>query len=157
MNRIFFSLVATAGLVAAVPAVGQTLLLDLSTTVPLAAAMDNPCSVPVEAILLQGTTQLSQRVWQMPDGKLRLQIAEQTSLQGQDRAALVSPAYAVSAGSIYDVEFIPDSVTIWDYKKVTNTGGTVDSFHSVLQLEFDPGTLKLNLSLAPACDDGLPK
>jgi hypothetical protein len=160
MKRIFLALAAAAGLLGTVPALGQTLLVDLSLKVPLAAAMDNPCSAQVEAILLQGTADVQQRVWQMPDGKLRLQIMEQTALQGTDSAVLlgaVSPTYSVSAGSIYDVEFVPDSITIWDYKKVGNSAGALDNFHSVLAIDFDPGSLKVNLSLAPACDNGLPQ
>jgi hypothetical protein len=121
--------------------------------------MDNPCTAQVEAILLQGTADLQQRVWLMPDGKLRLQIAEQTALQGTNSAVLlgaVSPTYTVSAGSIYDLEFIPDSITIWDYKQVGNSAAILDNFHSVLAIDFDPSSLKVNLSLAPACDNGLP-
>lgn len=156
MNRIFLAIAAAAGLVAAVPAAGQVLLIDLSQTVPLAATMDNPCTAQPEAIVLQGTTELSQRVWLMPDGNLRMQIAETTALQGQDGTVLLggSPVYKVSGGSSIDLEFIPDSVTMWWYKKVTNSAGTQDNFHSVLAVDFDPGTLHLSLSLAPACDDG---
>jgi hypothetical protein len=160
MNRIFPALAAAAGLLGSVPALGQTLLVDLTQSLPMASVMDNPCTVPVEAILLQGTTELQQRIWRMPNGKLRLQLAEQTILQGQDSAVplgTVSPTYKVSAGSVYDVEFIPESLTIWDYKQVRNGTPTPGNFHSVLAIQFDPASLKLNLSIAPACDDGLPK
>jgi hypothetical protein len=158
MNRILFTFAAAAGLFGAVPAAAQTLLLDIDQSVPMALTMDNPCTPQAEAIAFQGTTQLAQRVWLMPNGKFRLQVSEQTALQGQDAAMLLgtSPTYAVSVGAIYDLEFIPDSVTIWDYQRVTKSAGTPDNFHSVLTIDFDPQTLKINLSLAPACDDGVP-
>ena len=159
MTKIFIALTAAALLFDAVPATGQTLLLDTTQTLPMGATMDNPCTAQAEAIVFQGTTQLAQRVWLMPDGALRLQIFEQTAMQGTDGAVLlgVSPTYVVSANSVYDLEFPPDSITLWNYKQVTNSGGTADNFHSVLQFDFDPGSLKLSLSLAPACDDGMPR
>ena len=158
MHKIFVTLMSAVSLVGAVPAGAQTLLLDTNLTVPMAATMDDPCSSTVEAIVFQGTTQLAQRVWLLGNGNFRLQIVEQTALQGQDSAILLgtSPTYTVSAPSNIDIEFMPDSVTVWDYKQVTNNGATQDNFHSVLAMDFDPTSLKLNLSLAPACSDGLP-
>src|SRR5438270_2547445 len=136
MTRIAFALAAV--LLSAIPAYAQILLIDLDQSVPMAATMDNPCSAQTEAIVFTGTTQLAQRVWLMPNGNLRLQIAEQTTMQGQDGAILVgtSPTYAVAGRNIYDLEFVPDSVTLWDYQKVTNSAGVNDNFHSVITLDF---------------------
>jgi len=147
---------AAASVLAAAPAAGQTLLLDVTTTLPLAAALDNPCTATPEAIAFTGSTNLAQRVWLMPDGKLRLQYAESTAMQGQEPGLLTSVTYAVSGTSERDLEFDPMAFEILDFKKVGRTAGTDDNFHSVLVLAFDPQNLQLQLKLEGACDNGMP-
>jgi hypothetical protein len=56
----------------------------------------------------------------------------------------------VSAPGDTDLEFTPDSVSVYQYKKVTSSG-TADNFYSVLVLDFDPATLNLSLKLEGAC------
>lgn len=145
-----------ASVLAAGSAAAQTLLLDLNTTVPMTSTLDNPCTAQAEAILFQGTTQLAQKVWALPSGNLRLQIAERTALEGVDTLNLTSTAkYVVAGDKLYDLEFDPGAFSILGFKKVQRAG-LVDNFHSVLVLAFDPQSLKLDVKLEPACDDGLP-
>lgn len=158
MNTIVRALAAAAAMGAAVPAVGQVLLLDLNTSVPLAAAMDNPCTAEVESIAFQGSTALAQKVWLMPQGTLRLQVAEQTSMQGVDTAATLlgsGAKYVVNAAGERDVEFDPMALGLVMFKKVMRDGAN-DQFHSLLVLDFDPQTLQLKVSLEAACDNGQP-
>ena len=148
------ALLATAILAAATPAAGQVLLLDLSTAVPLAGTFDNPCTPAAESIMLKGTTNLRQRVWLMPSGNLRLQIAESTAMNGSDLAApLGGGSYAVAAASEHDLEFDPVSLSVAMYKKVA---GSFDAFHAVLVMAFDPQNPTLQLGLEAACDSGQP-
>jgi hypothetical protein len=161
MTNILRALTAAAIVAAAAPAAGQTLLLDLNTTVPLAGTLDNPCTTTqVEAIAFTGSTNLSQRVWLLPNGNMRLQFAETTALEGLDAAAVVplggTPAkYTVSAAGAQDLEFAPLALDVLQFKKVARVG-TDDNFHSVLVLSFDPQNLKLELKLEGACDNGMP-
>ncbi len=157
MTHIFRALMAATILLAAAPASGQTLLLDVNTSVPLWATLDNPCTPEPEAILFQGSTELLQRVWLMPDGNLRLQVAENTALQGVDSlGGLLSGAkYAVAGASQKDLEFNPGAFSLLLFKKVARDGAA-DNFHSVLVLAFDPQNLHLQLGLEAACDNGQP-
>jgi hypothetical protein len=159
MTPIFrTSLMAAAILAAAAPAAAQVLLLDANLNLPLVATLDNPCTPQPEAILFQGSTALAQRVWLLPNGNLRLQFDETTALNGVDTLGglLGTPAkYAVSGTSTQDLEFAPLSFSVLRYKKVVREG-TLDNFHSVLVLTFDPQNLRLQVNLEPACDDGLP-
>jgi hypothetical protein len=157
MTKIWQASAAAAILMVAMPAVAQQLLLDVNTTVPMASTMDNPCTAEPETIVFQGSTKLMQRVWLLPSGNLRLQISEQTALEGFNSAApLLGPTvkYVVSGDSENDLEFEPLAFSLLKFKKVN--GGSPDEFHSVLVLDFDPQNLKLNLSLEPACDNGMP-
>jgi hypothetical protein len=157
MTYVMRSLTAAAVLAAAAPAMGQTLLLDVpDTVIPLAATLDNPCTLQPEAIVFKGSTTLAQRVWLMPDGNVRLQFAETTTMEGSDATAglLTAPVkYTVSGFGMQDLEFVPDQLSVLQYKKVA---GTSDDFHSVLVLDFDPQNLKLDLKLEGACDNGMP-
>jgi hypothetical protein len=160
MTNIFRALTAATLFAAAAPAIGQVLLLDLTQTVPLVATLDNPCTPQLEAIVFKGSTNLSQRVWLLPDGNVRLQLAETTALEGLDSAApttlLTAPVkYTVSAGGQQDLEFAPDALSVLQFKKVTRDGAA-DNFHAVLMLDFDPQKLKLELKLEGACDNGMP-
>jgi hypothetical protein len=146
-------LVAAALLAAAAPVSAQVLLADVATSVPLAAILDNPCTPEAEAIAFNGATALRQRVWLLPSGNLRLQLAESTSLSGS--APLSTAAYAVSGASEKDLEFDPVGFSILQFKKVQQDGVT-DNFHSVLVMAFDPQSLKLDLNLEGACDNGMP-
>jgi hypothetical protein len=151
--RTFVNLAAAALFVAAAPAGAQVLLADVDTTVPLAATLDNPCTAAAEAIVFQGTAALRQRVWLLPSGNLRLQLAESTSLNG---AMPLSPAtYTVSGGSERDLEFDPAGFSMLQFKKVQQAGVT-DNFHSVLVMSFDPQSLQIQLGLEGACDNGMP-
>lgn len=146
-------LLAAAGSVS-----GQTLLLDLNTNIPMAATLDNPCTAGPEAIVFQGATALNQRVWLLPDGNLRLQVAESTTLEGVDTLAsplLPANKYVVSGASENDLEFDPGAFSILTFKKVNWDGG-IDNFHSVLVMAFDPQQLKLEVKLEGACDNGHP-
>jgi hypothetical protein len=151
--------VAAPAFLGSAPVLGQTLLLDVNQTIPLAATLDNPCTGQLEAIAFQGSAQLAQRVWAMPSGTVRLQTIEQTTMQGQDTAALLggSAKYAFTGTSGMDAEFNPGSASIMNYKKVIRDTGTADNFHAILIMDFDPSTLKLNLKIGGACDDGSPQ
>lgn len=157
MKHIILAITSAAALGAALPAAGQSLLLDLSTTVPLAATLDNPCTPQVETIAFQGSTSLAQRVWLMPDGNIRLQFAENTALEGQDPLALLGTAnkYIAAGAGEQDFEFAPIGLSVLQYKKVTSDG-LADNFHAVLVLDFDPQNLKFDLKLEAQCDDGRP-
>jgi hypothetical protein len=158
MTNVLRALTAATILTTAVPALGQVLLLDLNTTIPTVGTLDNPCTPQLETIVFQGSTSLSQRVWLLPDGNVRLQFAESTAMEGMDSAAptslLAAPVkYAVSASGEQDLEFEPTAFEVLQFKKVE---GTNDNFHSVLVLAFDPQKLRLELKLEGACDDGMP-
>jgi hypothetical protein len=160
MINILRALTAATILAAAAPAFGQVLLLDISQTIPLVATLDNPCTPQLEAIVFKGSTSLSQRVWLLPDGNMRLQFAETTAIEGLDSAApttlLAAPIkYTVSGSGQQDLEFAPDALSVLQFKKVVRDGAS-DNFHSVLMLDFDPQSLKLQLKLEAACDNGLP-
>ena len=147
---------ALCSLVIAGPALGQTLLLDVTTTLPLAATMDNPCTAAPEAIVFAGTTNLVQRVWLLPDGRLRLQVAEATAMQGQQPGLLSPVTYAISGTSERDMDVDPVAFELLSFKKVSRSAGLDDNFHSVLVLAFDPQRLQLQAKLEGACDTGLP-
>src|SRR5215213_683675 len=100
------------------PAFGQTLLGRINQAIPMVAVLDNPCTAQPEIIRFEGTTQVQQTVWLMADGKLRLQVAEQTTMQGKDAAAPLgtSPTYGFSGSSNMDEESVPASVSILSYK-----------------------------------------
>jgi hypothetical protein len=152
------ALAAATLLAAATAAAGQTLLLDINQSIPMGGLLDNPCTVEPEAVLFQGATQLTQRVWLLPDGNLRLQVAERTNMEGVNTLAspLAPPLkYVVAADSEYDLEFDPGAFSILNFKKV-NRQGVNDNFHSVLVLAFDPQKLRLELKLEGACDNGMP-
>jgi hypothetical protein len=158
MTHIFRATTAAALLAAALPAAGQTLLLDTNLTLPLAAVLDNPCTPTVEAIAFTGNAAVAQRVWLMPDGNLRLQFDETTSLSGVNTLGGLlggGAKYSVGGNSVQDIEFSPLSFSVLKYKKVAREGAT-DNFHSVLVLAFDPQNLGLQLSLEAACDNGQP-
>jgi hypothetical protein len=158
MKSVLRVLAVAVTMMVAAPAVGQVLLLDLTTSVPLAAAMDNPCTAETEAIAFQGATELTQKVWLMPVGTLRLQVAERTAMQGSDTLATLlgsGAKYVVDAAGSRDVEFDPVALSLVMFKKVTREG-SADNFHSALVMDFDPQTLRLNLSLEAACDNGQP-
>ena len=160
MIKIFRTFLAAALLSSAVPAVAQTLLLDVTATVPLAAVLDNPCTTALEAIAFTGSTNLQQRVWLMPDGRLRLQFAEATTLSGLNTLAPINPLvpaqpYTVSAPGQQDLEIDPFAIEILQFKKVARAG-VDDNFHSVLVLAFDPQNLQLQAGLEAACDNGQP-
>ena len=88
MNRkhafAILTMTLVLGLFAASPAAAQTQLLNITQDIPMAATMDNPCTVGIETIAFTGTTHLNQQVWLMPGGSTRLVIAESTSLTGND-------------------------------------------------------------------------
>lgn len=156
MTTLVRTLSAAAMLAAAAPAAAQVLLLDVNVNLPLAAVLDNPCTTQAEAIALQGSTDLAQRVWLMPDGNLRLQFNETTTMSGIDTSALLNPTkYSVAGSSVQDLEFSPLSFSVLQFKKVEREGGA-DNFHSVLVLSFDPANLRLQVGVEPACDDGMP-
>lgn len=156
MNNALRTIAAAAGVLVAAPAIAQVLLLDVNTTVPLAAAMDNPCTPEVETIAFQGTTELAQRVWLLPDGSFRLQVGERTAMQGVDTAALLGTGskYALDAVGQRDLEFSPGSLSLVMFKKVSHA--VADNFHAALVMAFDPQRLHLQLGLEPACDNGQP-
>jgi hypothetical protein len=168
MNTIFRTVASSAAVLAlsgaallgSASALGQVLLLDIpALNVPLAAVLDNPCTAATEAIAFQGSAQLSQRVWQLVDGSLRVQITESTTLAGEDTAVLLAPRpqYSAAGYSESDLELLPASFTVLSYKKVMRPAGMVDdNFHSLLVLEFDPSTLKLSVKLAGICETGAP-
>ena len=156
MKHTLRAALAAAALVAAAPVLGQTLLLDISTTLPLAAALDNPCTAAPEAIAFTGATALSQRVWLMPDGKFRLQYAENTAMQGEQPGGLTPVTYGISGASERDLEIDPVAFEVLSFKKVSRTAGLDDNFHTVLVLAFDPQNLQLRASLESACDTGQP-
>ena len=160
MTKIFRMFVAAALLAGAVPALAQTLLLDVTATVPLAAVLDNPCTTATEAIAFTGSTNLQQRVWLMPDGRLRLQFVEATSMSGTNTLAPFNPLsppqpYTVSAPGQQDLEIDPFDLEILQFKKVSRAGAD-DNFHSVLVLAFNPQSLQLQVGLEAACDNGQP-
>lgn len=160
MNRLNLTLALTlvVALMTAGSASAQTRLLQLEQEVPLAAVLDNPCTTKIEAISFTGKAQLYQEVWLMPGDKTRIVLDESTTLQGTDTAIVFgepSPTYVASDSSQLDIEFFPGSATILNYKKVNNTA-TPDDFHVVLNLDFDPASLRLTPSLTTACDDGSP-
>jgi hypothetical protein len=160
MKTIFRALTAATLLAAALPAVGQVLLLDVAQTIPVAGVLDNPCTPEPEALAFAGSTNLTQRVWLLPDGQLRLQFMETTAMEGKDTVAvptLLTPAikYAVSGSSWQDFSFEPLALSVLQYKKVVREGAD-DNFHSVLVLDFDPQNLQVALKLEGACDNGMP-
>lgn len=156
MTTLLRTLCAAATLAAAAPAAAQVLLLDVNLNLPLAAVLDNPCTTQVEAIAMEGSTALAQRVWLMPDGNLRLQFNETTTMSGLDTAVLLTPTkYSAAGSSVQDIEFSPLSFSVLQFKKVEREGGA-DDFHSVLVLSFDPANLRLQLGIEPACDNGMP-
>ena len=160
MTKILRMFLAAALLAGAAPALAQTLLLDVATTLPLAAVLDNPCTTAPEAIAFNGSTNLQQRVWLMPDGRIRLQFAEATNLTGQDGLLPINPLtppapYTVASSGQQDLEVDPFELEILQFKKVARAGSD-DNFHSVLVLTFDPQNLQLRVGLEAACDNGRP-
>lgn len=160
MTKILRMFLAAALLAGAAPVVAQTLLLDATATLPLAAVLDNPCTTTTEAIAFTGSTNLQQRVWLMPDGRLRLQFTEATNLSGLNGLAPINPLvpsqpYTVSAPGQQDIEIDPLAIEILQFKKVVRAGSD-DNFHSVLVLAFDPQNLQLRAGLEAACDNGQP-
>ena len=160
MTKILRMFLASALLASAAPALAQTLLLDVATTLPLAGVLDNPCTTAPEAIAFSGSTNLQQRVWLMPDGRIRLQFAEATNLTGQNGLAPINPLtppapYTVAAAGQQDIEIDPFELEILQFKKVARAGAD-DNFHSVLVLTFDPQNLQLRVGLEAACDNGQP-
>ena len=160
MTKILRIFLAATAVAAAAPAAGQTLLLDVSGTVPLAAVLDNPCTATPEAIAFNGSTALAQRVWLMPDGRFRLQLVENTSLSGVNTLAPVNPLappapYTVSSAGEQDLEIDPSDIQILQFKKVARAGSD-DNFHSILVLAFSPTNLQFQVGLEAACDNGQP-
>lgn len=156
MNRKYdvFALALTVALFVAGTASAQTQVLNVSQDVPLAATLDNPCTTTVEAIAFTGTTHIDQQVWLGPTGSLRLIVGESASLSGTDTLNAVSPTYTASGTDSFDAEFAPGAVSIYDAKKVNNSSGAQDNFYVVVQLDFDPTSLKLTPTLTASC--GLP-
>ena len=162
MNRNFAAILTITlafALLAATPAAAQTRVLNIEQLeVPLAVTLDNPCTAGIEAIAFTGKTLLNQEVWLMPEGRTRLVISESTTLQGTNTAVLFgtpSPTYLASSSNDTDVEFYPGAASLYNYKKVNNSA-TPDNFYTILNLDFDPNSLRLNLSVSAACDDGSP-
>lgn len=160
MTKIFRVFFALASVAAALPAAAQTLLLDATLTVPLAAVLDNPCTTVPEAIAFSGSANLKQRVYLMPDGRLRLQFAETTSMSGTNTLAPANPLappapYTVSSAGEQDLEIDPFDIEILQFKKVARAGSD-DNFHSILVLAFSPTNLQLQVGLEAACDNGQP-
>src|SRR5688500_19148537 len=118
VKNIRHAFIAAAALLAATPAVAQVMLLDLTTSVPLAATFDNPCTVEPEVIVFQGSADLSQRVWLLADGNLRLQVAERTTLDGYKTGTLLGQVtkYTVAADSAKDLAFDPVGFSILQFK-----------------------------------------
>lgn len=133
----------------------NVLLLSLQQTVPLLATLDNPCTPASEAIAFTGATRLTEEVWQMASGNLRLILQEDTSIQGRDTLLLGGPRYAADGPSSIDLELAPGSVSVFSFKKVL-TEAADDNFHTVLVMVFDPSTLNIQVGLAGACDSGQP-
>ena len=163
MNSKFsFSMLVllTAMILAAGSASAQTQLLVVDQAVPMAATLDNPCTAAIEAIAFTGTTNLHQEVWLMPGGTTRLVVAETTTLQGSDTALPLGtpgPTYSVAASQTVDAEFNPGAATLYNYKKVVSSDATAsDNFYTVLVVDFDPNSLRLNLGLESSCGDGAP-
>ena len=143
-------------LFAAAPVSAQTQLLSIQQDVPMAATLDNPCTAGPEAIAFTGTTHINQEVWLMPGGTTRLIVSESTSLSVTDTLlGLASPIYTATGCDEIDAEFNPGAASIYNYKKVINSA-TQDNFHAIVALDFDPNSLRLNLSLQGACSDGSP-
>jgi hypothetical protein len=157
MTNIFRAVSAAAMIVAAAPAAGQVLLLDVATTVPMAGTLDNPCTPLPEAIVFSGSTALAQRLWLLPDGNLRLQFYESTAMAGQAVTSPLLPAvkYAFSGEAQQDLVFEPLAISVLQYKKVQQAGAS-DNFHAVLVLSIDPQNLRVDLKLEGACDNGMP-
>jgi hypothetical protein len=155
--KTLFVFLAALGWLGCAPALGQTLLGRINQAIPMVAALDNPCTAQREVIVFEGMTQVQQTVWLMADGNLRLQVAEQTTMQGKDTAVLLgtSPTYGFSGSSNMDAESAAASVSILNYKKVSRSSGTDDNFHSILVIDFDPATLQLNLRIEGACNADL--
>ena len=155
----FIALALIVMSIGAVPASAQnaeggTMLLNVDQDVPLAATLDNPCTSTLEAIVFTGTMHLSQQVYSMPSGTTRLAVAESLNLTGTDTTPLlVSPTYTAGGSNNVDVEFWPGSASLYNYHQVTSTA-TQDNFHVVVNLDFDPLSLKLSASLGAACSDG---
>ena len=161
VSRLALAAVALAvPLLAPAPAHAQvtgTQLLNVKQKVPLAAVLDNPCTAAIEAISFSGTVDLTQEVWKLTNGNLRLIVAEATALKGTDTLlGAASPTYTVNAPSHFDAEFAAMALVVQAYKKVQSTG-TADNFHVILSMSFDPKTLQLQLGLLPACDAGRPE
>src|SRR5687767_10199528 len=157
MTHSFRALSAAALLAAAAPAAGQVLLLDVALTVPMAGVLDNPCTTLPEAITFTGNTELAKRLWLLPDGNLRLQFYENTSLQGlQVTSPLLPPTtYAATGWAQQDFVIEPLAFSVLQYKKVERPG-VVDNFHAVLVLNVDPANLGVDVKLEGACDNGMP-
>ena len=160
MNRLNMTLALTfvLALFAAGSASAQTQLLGIDAELPLAAVLDNPCTSKIEAISFTGKTQIYQEVWMMPGQTTRIVLDESTTLQGTDTAVLfgeASPSYVASSSNSLDVEFSPGAATLSMYKKVNNTAEP-DNFHVIVNLDFDPLSLRLTPTLTTACDDGSP-
>lgn len=154
MTKILRAFTAAAFLIAASPAVGQVLLLDLHQAVPMASALDNPCTPELESILFVGATELKQQVWLLANGNLRMQVMEHTVMDGEIPATPLAPAvkYAFFGSSGSDLEFASSlSLSLLSLKKVIREGGN-DDFHSVLVMLFDPQSLKLDLRLEAVCE-----
>jgi hypothetical protein len=149
-----WTLAVAFALFAVTPASAQTQLLQLEQDVPLAAVVDNPCTSGPETIAFTGTAHITQEVWLMPGGTTRLVVSESSSLTGKDLLlGLLSPTYSSSGADFVDAEFNPGAATIYNYKKVVSSTGQ-DNFHTIIAVDFDPQSLRLNLGVQAACDDG---
>jgi hypothetical protein len=157
LSKIRVLALSAVALLAATPAGAQIPLLEVHQNIPMAAVLDNPCTGAAEAIAFQGTTQLSQKVWQLANGNLRLEITEHTAVQGENTAVLLPPRpkYGFSGSGTTDVEFALSAISVMNYKKVV-TEAADDNFHGVLELTFDPATLQLQVRLVGACANGQP-
>jgi len=144
----------------AAPAQSQVLLLNTEQSVPLVAVLDNPCTPSVEAIAFSGGVTLTEKVWQMPSGNIRLVITSRSAATGQSTAAVLpgapNPTYAFGGKGHIDAEFASRSFEMLSYHKVTSSTGANDNFHAVVALAFDPGTLKLSASVETDCASAVP-
>jgi hypothetical protein len=136
----------------------QTQLLKIEQDIPLAATLNNPCTAANELITFTGWTHLNQEVWLMPGGTTRLVVSDSTTLQGKDSLLplISSPTYSASGTDSVDVEFSPGAASIYNYKKVVSSSGSQDNFYTVVALDFDPASLRINVSVTAECADGSP-
>lgn len=149
--RSFISFLAVAVLAvpsfAAVPRLGggsdTTEVWSEVDSYDLGTYMDNPCTAVLDSVWVNYTVDLTKKGQTTSSGQ-RVLFDERTTMSGT--------SYAASGSTIADVAYQEKPFTIRQYHKVN----TVDDFHVVTVIDFDPAKRRTTVSVERACGNGRP-